>query len=83
MEKNWRSVLSLWTWALGLNSSKPNQPLSIPPLNVNGIIYSDNTDMAAILNDYFIEKSSLDDNSADLNIPDCSLNSISITANEV
>ena len=39
--------------------------------------------MAAILNDYFIEKSSLDDNSADLNIPDCSLNSISITANEV
>ena len=66
---------------------KPNQTSSIPPLNVNGDIYSDNTDKATILNDYFTEQSSLDDSNAnlpaDLNIPDFTLNSISITANEV
>ena len=53
---------------------KPNQTSSIPPLNVNGDIYSDNTDKATILNDYFTEQSSLDDSNAnlpvDLNIPD-------------
>ena len=66
---------------------KPNQTSSIPLLNVNGDIYSDNTDKATILNDYFTEQSSLDDSNAnlpaDLNIPDFTLNSISITANEV
>ena len=66
---------------------KPNQTSSIPPLNVNGNINSDNTDKANILNDYFTEQPSLDDSNAnvpaDLNIPDFTLNSISITANEV
>ena len=66
---------------------KPNQTSSIPPLNVNGDIYSDNTDKATILNDYFTEQSSLDDSDsnllADLNIPDFTFNSISITVNEV
>ena len=60
---------------------------SIPPLIVNGNIYSDNTDKANMLNDYFTEYSSLDDRNAnlpaDLNIPGFSLNSISITAKEV
>ena len=64
---------------------QPNQTSSIPPLNVNGDIYSDNTDKATILNDYFTEQSSLDDSNAnlptDLNSPDFTLNSISITAN--
>ena len=50
-------------------------------------MYSDDTDKATILNDYFTEQSSLDDSNAnlpaDLNIPDFTLNSISITANEV
>ena len=45
------------------------------------------TEKATILNDYFIEQSSLDDSNAnlpaDLNIQDFTLNSISITANEV
>ena len=49
-------------------------------------MYSDNTDKAAILNDYFTEQSTLDGSNSnlptDLNIPDFSLNSISITANE-
>ena len=67
---------------------KPNQTSgSIPPLNVNGDTYSDNTDKATILNDYFTEQSSLDDSNAnlpaDLNIPEFTLNSVSITANEV
>ena len=66
---------------------KPNQTSSIPPHNVNGDIYSDNTDKATMLNDYFTVQSSLHDSDAnlpaDLNIPDFSLNSISITANEV
>ena len=66
---------------------KPNQTSSIPPLNVNGDIYSDYTDKTTLLNDYFTEQSSLDDSNenlpADLNIPDFTLNSISITANEV
>ena len=60
---------------------------SIPPLNINGDIYSDYTDKASILNDYFTEQSSLDDSnanlSADLKIPDFALNSISITAYDV
>ena len=63
------------------------QTSSIHPLNENGDIYSDNTDEATILNDYFTELSSLDDSNAnlpaDLNIPDFTLNSISLTANEV
>ena len=46
-----------------------------------------NTDKATILNEYFTGQSSLDDNNAnvpaDLNIPDFTLNSISITAIEV
>ena len=45
------------------------------------------TDKATILNDYFTEQSSLDDSNAnlpaDLNIQDFTLNSISITTNEV
>ena len=45
---------------------KPNQTSSIPPLSVNGDIYSDNTDKATILNDYFTEQSSLDDSNANL-----------------
>ena len=65
---------------------KPNQTSSIPPLNVNGSIYSDYTDKA-ISNDYCTEQSSLDDSNAnlpaDLHIPDFSLNTTSITANEV
>ena len=32
---------------------KHHKTSSIPPLNVNGDIYSDNTDKATILNDYF------------------------------
>ena len=63
------------------------QTSSIPPLNVNGDIYSDYTDKTTILNDYFTEQSSLDDSNenlpADLNIPDFTLNYISVTANEV
>ena len=66
---------------------KPNQTSSIPPPNVNGDIYSDNTDKATIRNDYFTEQLSLDDSNAnlpaDLNIPDFTLYSISITANKV
>ena len=67
---------------------KPNHTSSIPPLNVNGNIYSDNTDKANILNYYyFTDQSSFDDRNAnllaDLNIPDFSLNTISLTANEV
>ena len=66
---------------------QPNRTSSIPPLNVNGDIFSDNTDKATMLNGYFTEQSSLDDSNAnlpaDLNIPDFTLNSISITANEV
>ena len=66
---------------------KHNQTSSIPPLNVSDNIYSDNTGKANILNDYFTEHSSLDDSNAnlpaDLHILDLSLNSISITANEV
>ena len=62
---------------------KPNQTSSISPLNVNVDIYSDNTDKASILNDYFTEQSSLDDSYANLNIPDLTLNSISTKANEV
>ena len=58
---------------------KPNQTSAIPPLNVNSDIYSDNTDKATKLNDYFTEQSSLDDSNAnlpaDLNIPDFTLNS--------
>ena len=66
---------------------KPNQTSFIPPLNVNGDIYSDNTNKATILNDNFTEQSSLDDSNANLpadpNNSDFTLNSISITANEV
>ena len=66
---------------------KPNQTSSIPPLNVNGDIYSENTGMANIQNDYFTEQSSLDDSNANLpaylNIPDFTLSSISIAAYEV
>ena len=66
---------------------KSNQASSIPPLNVNGDIYSDNTDKATILNYYLTEQLSLDDSNAnlpaDLNISDFTFNSISITANEV
>ena len=66
---------------------KTNHSSYIPPLNVNGNIYSDNTDMANILNNYFTEQSSLDDRNAnlptDLDIPDFTLNSIFTTANEV
>ena len=66
---------------------KPNQTSSIPPLDVNCDIYSDNTDKATILNDFFTEQTPLDDSNAnlpaDLNIPDFTLNSMSITANEV
>ena len=44
------------------------QTSSIPPLNVNGDIYSDNTGKATILNDYFTEQSSLDDSNANYRI---------------
>ena len=60
---------------------------SIPQLNEFGNIYSVNTYKVDISNDYFTKQSSLGDRNAnlpaDLNIPDFSLNSISITANEV
>ena len=63
---------------------KPSQFSSIPPIKVNGTI---NSDKANILNDYFTEQSSLDDSNAtlpeDLDHPDFTLNSISVTANEV
>ena len=57
------------------------------PLSVNGNIYSDNTAKANISNDHFTEQSSFDDRNAnlhaDLDIPDFTLISISIAANEV
>ena len=74
-------------WKTPKTFIKPNQTSSIPPLNENGDIYSDNTDKATLLNYYFTEQSSLDHSNAnlpaDLNIPDFTLNSISLTANEV
>ena len=52
-------------------------------------MYSDDTDKANILNHYFTEQPSLDDRNANLPadldtcIPDFTINSIMITANEV
>ena len=77
--KDWWKILKAFI--------KPHQTSIVPPHNVNGDIYSDNTDKTNILNDSFTEQSSVDDSNAnlpaDLNIPDFTINSISITANEV
>ena len=45
---------------------KPDQTNFIPPLNKDGLIYSDEIDKANILNNYFTEQTLLDDSQASL-----------------
>ena len=56
--KDWCKTLKIFI--------KPLQTSSIPPLIVDGHIYSDSADKANLFKDYFTEQSSLDDTYADL-----------------
>ncbi|MCG8113323.1 MAG: reverse transcriptase family protein, partial [Candidatus Thiodiazotropha taylori] len=66
---------------------KPNQRNTIPPLNKNGTIYSDDTAKVNALNDYFTDQTRLDDSTARLpqtmNLPNITLDSLTITVEEV
>ena len=66
---------------------KPDQTNIIPPLNKDGLIYSDEIDKANILNNYFTEQTLLDDSQASLpqtmTTPTYNLDSLSITPEEV
>ena len=66
---------------------KPDQTNIIPPLNKDGLIYSDEIDKANILNNYFTEQTLLDESQASLpqtmTTPTYNLDSLSITPEEV
>lgn len=66
---------------------KPEQSSAIPPLNKNGSIFSDDTDKANLLNNFFVEQSILDETGATLPPSDFDrphlLDSINVTPAEV
>ena len=78
--KQWRTVLK--------SSISPYSKSSIPPLEVDGVVYSDEMEKANILNDFFRDQILLDDQNAILpDIPSYPVNntldSITVTPEKV
>ena len=63
--ENSNTGLKDW-WKTLKHFIKPNKTNAIPPLNNDRVIYSDDTDKANILNNYFTAQTLLDENKGSL-----------------
>ena len=74
-------------WKILKGFIKPDQTSTIPPLNKNDIIYTDDNEKANIFNEFFRDQTLLDEHQASLpetkHLPPFKLDSITTTPDEV